>query len=290
MKTIQKILPVAFSFAFVIHTSKAQNAPTFISKSDSIKQALPFSTRYCFSTNALSMNKGDNYVVTHLWGPEVHFAASDRLSVGVMSTWIASPFIGAIKYSIPTSSDKLHFGIGTLFGSTGYINQFKGYGGLHWAMMTIGSRENNITLSGGYSYLDPGAKFYDRMIPGDYALDTDIPSTREQKFFTAPVIGLAGILKVGEKASLFIDAMAFFSSPRMPNTESRTTINIQGIAVNRVSEVASNVRFFYIMPGMRFQKSPTKAFQVSLAGVSIFRPGDEVQTIPIPMCAWFVKF
>jgi hypothetical protein len=39
------------------------------------------------------------------------------------------------------------------------------------------------------------------------------------------------------------------------------------------------------MPGMRFQRSESKAFQISLAGVIT-----DGMSFPLPMASWFYKF
>ena len=44
-----------------------------------------------------------------------------------------------------------------------------------------------------------------------------------------------------------------------------------------------------IMPGMRFQKSENKAFQISLAGV-IGKTDGVGYSFPIPMATWYFKF
>ena len=53
----------------------------------------PFTTRYSFTTNAHPIKKGENYGMLNIYGPEFHLAVSDRLNVGLMSTWIASPIV-----------------------------------------------------------------------------------------------------------------------------------------------------------------------------------------------------
>jgi hypothetical protein len=45
----------------------------------------------------------------------------------------------------------------------------------------------------------------------------------------------------------------------------------------------------FIMPGMRFQKTDRKAFQISLAGVSVFSQSNS-DSFPLPMVSWFYKF
>jgi len=121
-----------------------------------LRAAGPFTTRYCFTTNSLPIKKNENYALVNLYGPEVHFAVSNRFSIGIISTWIASPFILATKYTIPTKNEKLNFGLGTLMGTSGYLNAFRGFGGLHWGMVTYGDRLNNITFSAGFSYIKSG--------------------------------------------------------------------------------------------------------------------------------------
>jgi len=119
----------------------------------------PFTTRYSFTTNALPIQKGENYALINLYGPEVHFAVSEQLSLGVMTTWIASPFIGAAKYTFNTDTSKnFNASIGTLVGTTGYLNNFRGYGGLHFMNFTVGSRSTNMTFSGGYAHLLTGSR------------------------------------------------------------------------------------------------------------------------------------
>lgn len=68
----------------------------------------------------------------------------------------------------------------------------------------------------------------------------------------------------------------------------------QTVGITNVS--SSKLFALFIMPGMRFQTKENRAFQVSLAGVTVF--GQEIQnaigqnsiSFPIPMCSWFFKF
>ena len=160
----------------------------------------PFTTRYYFTTNALPLKKGENYAMIHLYGPEIHFSLNKRLSLGIMTTWIASPFVFAAKYAIPTKNAKVNFGLGTLFGTSGYLNTFRGYGGLHWGMLTLGNETKNITFSAGYSYLKVGRENYSNTV------------TKPEKLGKAPVLSIAGIAKIGKKASFIFDSMVFFGS------------------------------------------------------------------------------
>ena len=111
----------------------------------------PFTTRYYFTNNALPIKKGENYALINLFGPEVHFAVSDKLSIGVIASWIGSPITLVSKLSV-LSKNNLHFSIGNIIGSSGYLAQGRVFGGLHWGTLTIGDRMRNISFSAGYGY------------------------------------------------------------------------------------------------------------------------------------------
>lgn len=276
-----------------------------------------FTTRYQFTTNAFPIQKGENYAMVNLYGPEVHFSVAQNFSVGVMATWIASPIALAFKYTIPTQNPKLNFGLGTLLGSSGYFNQGKGYGGLHWAMATYGTRRTNATLSLGYAYFNSGFNFINNntyYTPGTYAAvlqqgsySFPIPETinyqNEIGNFQSPIIGISGITAVGKKASFVWDAMIITGNTRkifdyQPIDYYYDPVTFQPSYVvygDPFAEVkATNVIF---MPGMRFQKDQNRAFQVTLAGIIGKR---EVKTstenytnnysFPVPMLSWFYKF
>jgi hypothetical protein len=275
-----------------------------------------FTTRYQFSTNAFPLQKHENYALVNLYGPEVHFSVSKNLSVGVMATWIASPIVLALKYSVPTRNEKLNFGFGTLLGSVGYLNQGKGYGGLHWGMVTYGDRKNNVTLSLGYSYLNTGMRTGEQMyVPGTYPavnnfgypdFATLTPVNFKVPTIKAPILGVAGVASVGKKASFVVDMMFMFGK-KVESIHSQIVNNVYDQStgypiqtyVGPISstEQTTNSVNCLIMPGMRFQKTESAAFQVSLAGVigssTIQTPGlltSKRYSFPVPMCSWFYKF
>jgi hypothetical protein len=253
----------------------------------------PFTTRYQFTTNAFSIKRGENYALVNLYGPEVHFSLSDRFSLGVMTTWIASPFVLAAKYAFLSKSDKWNFALGTMIGTSGYLANFKGYGGLHWGVVTYGNRMNNFSFSAGYGYLKMGMnETIER--PGTY-IEPNFPMSYDRMIplRKAPLISIAGIFKVGSKASFFFDSMILFSNQEEirrtttggydPQTQIYTPI------INRITEERIFRTSFYLMPGMRFQKNENRAFQIALAGVASFDKYDS-NSFPIPMCSWFFKF
>ena len=256
-----------------------------------------FTTRYQFSTNAFPIEKDENYAMINLYGPEVHFALNKRISIGLMASWIASPLVLAVKYTIPTSNEKINFGFGTLLGTTGYLNQAKGFGGLHWGMVTLGDRAKNVTLSLGYSYFKPGLPGYDTFYqPGTYSEQSYYSNIIEEvnwPLVLAPVFGVASIAPVGKKASFILDAMFILGKTSGEQEQDITSYNdTQGQPIYYVVSELRSVTYpqinFVFMPGMRFQKSETKAFQISLAGIIGY--ADDLYSFPVPMCSWFYKF
>lgn len=258
-----------------------------------------FTTRYQFSTNAFPIEKDENYAMINLYGPEVHFALNKRISIGLMASWIASPLVLAVKYTIPTSNEKINFGFGSLLGTTGYLNQAKGFGGLHWGMVTLGDRSKNVTLSLGYSYFKPGLSGYDTFYqPGTYSDQSYYSNVIEEvnsPLVLAPVFGVASIAPVGKKASFILDAMFILGKTSGEQEQDITPYpynDPQGQPIYYVVSELRSVTYpqinFVFMPGMRFQKSETKAFQISLAGIIGYI--DDLYSFPVPMCSWFYKF
>jgi hypothetical protein len=276
-----------------------------------LRGAGPFTTRYCFTTNSLPIKKGENYAMVNLYGPEVHFSVSNRLSLGIMSTWIGSPMLLAAKFTIPTKNEKLNFGLGTLFGTSGYLNTFRGLGGLHWGMVTYGDRMRNITFSAGFSYIKTGTTNYNIAYPAgtypaqqadwdpnqyNFVYPTYKEVYSENPTSTAPAFGISGITKVGKKASLIFDAMVFIGSQKRafnqeiiqnydPTTGQPDYLTIPEPTYN--SKSPATLAFF--MPAMRFQTTDNKAFQIALAG-ALLNTSTESIAFPVPMCSWFFKF
>ncbi len=262
----------------------------------------PFTTRYYFTTNSLPIKKGENYAMIHLYGPELHFSVSNRLSIGIMTTWIASPFVVVGKYSIPTNNEKLNFGIGTMMGTSGYLNIFQSWGGMHWGMVTLGDRLRNLTFSAGYAYVNTG---FDNSYetPGDYAAkdllgdgylrhDNNIPyTTPANKMLTAPVIGLAGVARIGKRASFIFDSMIFFPTSKKGSVRKDYYDNGYNATKTIVTETGGGRKVFaFFMPGMRFQSNRKAAFQIALAGILYKDQLGDLRSFPIPMVSWFRKF
>lgn len=119
-----------------------------ISASGEIMHEQTFATRYFITTNGLDIKKGDTYVLFNWYGPDVHFGVADNFSLGVMTTWFATPIVGSFKYSSQISENS-SFAVGALVGTLGWTSVGTG-GALPFVAYTLGNRRNNFTFSAGY--------------------------------------------------------------------------------------------------------------------------------------------
>ena len=235
----------------------------------------PFISRYYLTNNALPIKKGENYAMLHLYGPEVHFAVSDKLSIGVMATWAASPIGIALKRSFKTKNENINLSVGTIMFNSGYLYTFRGWGGLHWGSVTIGKPGYNVTFSSGFGYVDLVENNRSRFGTG---LD---------KLNRGSVSSIAALIPAGKKASFIFDSMISISEDRRYSYFT----SYSGGQPNIQTYVSGTQITGLIMPGMRFQHKENRAFQVALAGVIRYSSTfDDFLSFPVPMCSWFFKF
>jgi hypothetical protein len=283
----------------------------------------PFTTRYFFTNNSLPLKKNEHYAMIQLYGPEVHFSVSDKLSLGIMASWIASPIALASKLCL-YSKNNIHISLGNILGNSGYIQQGKVFGGLHWLTITKGDRMKNFSFSAGYGYVVDNANLFNNNYLGPsytiyrgsgpyYSLRDEMESQfgnseavySPTNLQSAYILSLAGIIPVGKKASLIFDSMLFLNQKKgikyddyevtvdydeyNPSTGQTTQVNgtftvgINGRA-RTVKESSFNSTIL-LMPSLRINQSYEKAFQISLAGVIT-----QEQSFPIPTISWLRKF
>lgn len=265
----------------------------------------PFTTRYAFTTNAFPVKKGENYAMVNLYGPEIHFAVTDRLNLGVMTTWYGSPFALAGKYSLPSNNKNIRFSLGGLAGSSGFIMNFKGYGALGFGIGTFGTRKLNASIGLGYSHFSSfGGK--ELIKSGTYTYDMNTYEYNYQYENVRPgytgglALSAGGFAKIGKKTGFVMDFLYL-------NMTNKTTTNkfiqtglydANGFEIIQVTKEENNsfaTQVMVIMPGIRVQGKENSAFQFNLSGISLrflnpdaFFSGSF--TIPLPSFSWFYKF
>lgn len=230
-----------------------------IDNSGEFKTEEIFATRYFITTNGLPIVKGDSYILWNLFGPDFQFGVAPNLGIGIMTSWIGMPLVGTIKFSHQLG-DKVSFGAGSLIGTGSWMKP-DFFAALPFASLTFGDRRSNINFSAGYGFLTYKQEvgYYDTT---SYNYYTRTETVSEGRL----LLSIAGMVKVGKKVSLVLDT---FIAPLLGN---------------------NNFGFSLILPGLRFQTDPNKAFQFGFGGiVSNDGSGAEVQPFPIPMVSWFRK-
>ena len=194
-----------------------------------------FASRYFITTNGLALKKGERYALFNWYGPEIHFNVAENVSMGAMTTWMAAPLIGSLKFSIPVA-ENFSLGAGMLVGSALWAG-LDAAGALFYGSATIGNYANNLTLSGGWIGLTEGAT-------GG----------------SAPLMSVAFLIRASQNFSIVGDSFIL---------------------------LGKDTKGALIIPGLRYSRANTRAFQFGLAGVVA---DGQALPFPIPYIGFFRAF
>lgn len=236
-----------------------------------------FSTRYFITTNGLPIEKGESYIQWNIFGPDFQFGVSDNFGAGVMTTWFGTPIIGTAKYSIELPG-KASAGVGLLLGTGSWAAPDFGLA-LPFGVFTLGDRVNNINVSFGY-----GGVFY-KESNYDPSLNLEVDNRVSEGRF---LVSIAGMTKIGKKLSLVFDS---FIVPRGGYYDDTEYVEYYDPNTGYYDYQAVNTRkrrgaFTLLIPGIRLQTDPDKAFQFGFGGGYV--DGELIPT-PIPMLQWYRK-
>lgn len=236
-----------------------------------------FATRYFITTNGLSIARKENYIIWNLYGPDIQFGVTDNLGLGIMTTWLGWPLVGTIKYSVPLG-ELFSTGAGLLVGT----DTWGGSGfrfALPYGVLTYGNRLVNFNFSFGYGSVrykqeeyNPNTGNYEKIIVNEGRV----------------LMSGAGMFKAGKKVSVVFDTFIAPRGKKYDTYEWRDVYNpVTGNWEQiRVKVTKNRPGFALILPGLRFQTEPDKAFQFGFAGL-VF--DGETIPLPIPMLQWFRK-
>lgn len=234
-----------------------------------------FSTRYFITTNGLPIEKGESYIQWNLYGPDFQFGVNDNVGFGIMTSWFGTPLIGTAKFSFDLPG-QASGGFGFLLGTGSWARPDFGLV-LPYGVFTLGNRVNNINISLGY-----GGVFYkeSQYVPGQNRyVDKRV---RDGRF----LFSIAGMAKAGKKLSLVFDS--FIASPGgyYDYVEYVEYYNSATGMWNYREETRRKRRggLVLLIPGIRLQTEPNKAFQFGFGGAYI---DGELVPAPIPMVQWY---
>jgi hypothetical protein len=194
-----------------------------------------FHTRYFLTTNGFGLKKNEGYVQWNIYGPDIQVAINDRITAGVLTSWIGIPLIGSLKTTFPIS-DNVRMGVGALAGTGSYAEP-SFFFTLPFAAVTVGDQRRNFNISGGYGLVG----FQQRKTGG---------------FITS--FGAAAELT--SKLSFVFDSFFLMNQEGGPLSAG------------------------FIIPGLRWNQSESKAFQIGFAGII---SNGRTAPVPLPMLQWF---
>ena len=241
------------------------------------KPAEVFATRYFITTNGLPIEKGESYIIWNLYGPDMQFGVGKNFGLGIMTSWVGTPMIGTLKYSIDLPGD-FSMAAGLLAGTGSWAQPDFGLL-LPYVALTAGNRINNFTFSFGY-----GGAFYkeNRYNPVTGISKTDRVSDGR------PLLSVAGMFKIGKKLSFTFDTFIVPRGNYVYVTEYGDSYNSFTGMYEYYERIVRKRRpgLALIIPGIRLQTDPNRAFQFGFAGV---RYDGELAPVPFPMIQWYRK-
>lgn len=246
-----------------------------------------FASRYFITTNGLPLKKGENYILWNTYGPDFQFGLADNLGIGVMTSWLAIPIIGTLKYSIPLGENK-SMALGLLAGTGSWVLPEFGLI-LPFTAFTYGNRINNINISIGYGlifYED----YYEKIDQNGY-LESYPQNQTEGRI----LISIAGMKKLNDKLSLVFDSFISPWGPEKPITrynyedgdsyyDPDTDKYIDNSYYVEETTIERSPGLALLLPGIRYQVDADRAFQFGFTG--LYFDNDFVQ-FPVPMIQWF---
>jgi len=156
----------------------------------------PHPTRYFFGPSAIPMVKGEGYYQNaYILANSVQFGISDNFSMGggiiIPIMFFITPKFG---YKV---ADNLYLGGGVLAATT--ISSDGGFGvGVGYGSVTIGNKENNFTINGGFGAVREEEYNYPSTV-----------STRKWRFSNRPMFSFSGMTRVAPKLALITENWVF---------------------------------------------------------------------------------
>ena len=268
---------------------------------DSLRYIGAFPSKYFVTHNMLPMKKGDAYVNIGMMGIEAQFTVAKNLTFGVWSFLSASPLTDSTRYTFETEKPTFNFGLINRFGSSGYFNNFRGYGGTHLAAMTLGTSKKNMTIGGGFSYIHLGSVGEEYEELGQYLGDSsklqglpDLPFvSRVPNLITAPTLTISGTYRTKGTAQFIFESVFFFSTQKdeIRNIEHQFNADQSFAELTTVTAGDKSTFSFLLTPSIRLQRKPNRAFQATIGAFTVIDlQTQEFFAVPTPILSWYMGF
>ncbi|MFM8770854.1 MAG: hypothetical protein ACKOE4_02355 [Candidatus Kapaibacterium sp.] len=242
---------------------------------------------YVLTSSALPMPKGTSTLQFNIAGVALEAFPTERLSVGVLSSWFSAPIIATAMVRMPLA-DNVWLGAGGLVGWGGSIADGNFFAAPTLTLsMKAGS--TNFSLTGGYGFTSLKVETYDSP---DYAAAQGTSQLASPRSYAA--LGVS--LKLARKVRLIVDAFIISGSGTLtlPDGKWRRIDDYYNYydpsqAFTRTYETYSNI---FIIPAIRWDYSEGAYWQFSFAGYKgnllNLEDNSNWSPLPIPIVQWVI--
>lgn len=242
---------------------------------------------YVLTSSALPMPKGTSTLQFNIAGVALEAFPTERLSVGILSSWISAPIIGTAMFRMPLA-DNVWLGAGGLVGWGGSLAD-RNFFAAPTLTLSMQSGSTNFSLSGGYGFTSLNVDTYDSP---DYAARQSTSQITSLRSYAA--LGVS--LKLARKIRLIIDAFMISGSGTLtlPDGKWRRVDDYynyydpsQGFA--RSYDTYSNI---FIIPAIRWDYAGDAYWQFGFAGYKgnllNLQDNSNWSPLPIPVVQWVI--
>lgn len=235
-----------------------------------------FGSRYFLSASTLPLQKGENYILWNLYGPDFQWGLTGNFSLGLMTSWFATPIIASARYRVDLPGE-FSAGAGLLLGTGSWVIPSFGVA-LPYGVLSLGNQHRNLSFSMGYGGLfykvntRQGNPFHERRV-NDARL----------------LMSLAGMIRLNSKVSLVFDSFLIPPANSYEQIEYGSIYNPDSGMLEEYSQISMVARqsMALIIPGLRVKTSNTRAFQIGMAALYF---DSHFWNTAIPVFQWHWQF
>lgn len=242
---------------------------------------------YFVTSSALPMPKGTSTLQFNIAGVALEAFPTERLSVGVLSSWISAPIIATAMVRMPLA-ENVWLGAGGIVGWGGSLAD-RNFFAAPTLTLSVKSGSTNFSLTGGYGFTSLKVETYDA--PSYAALQGTSQLTSPRAY---AALGVS--LKLARKIRLIVDAFMISGSGTLtlPDGKWRRSDDYYNYYdpsqdFTRNYETYSNI---FIIPAIRWDYSEDAYWQFGFAGYkgNILNLDDNSNwsPLPIPVVQWVI--
>ncbi|MEY3385444.1 MAG: hypothetical protein RIR53_255 [Bacteroidota bacterium] len=242
---------------------------------------------YVLTSGAMPMPKGSSSLQFNIAGMALEAFPTDRLSVGLLTSWFSAPIVATAMYRMPLSNN-VWLGAGGFVGWGGSLAD-RNFLAAPTLTLSVLSGSTSFSLTAGYGATSLKVVAYDRP---DYTALRDTFQLTSPRAYAA--LGVS--VKLARKIRLIVDAFMISSSGSVTLPEGRWMqtdyydYNDPSASFTRSYETYSNI---FIIPAIRWEYGQSSYWQFGFAGYKgnllNLEDNSNWSPLPIPVVQWVIQ-